>query len=97
MFIDIEAQPKYDNVNPGTITIEGWAMECWDYQIEQTNPSRSFISNRSELPQITGKQLLRRLYELSPRNNYPWSQQRDEEVMEQFARLKKLLLPERLD
>jgi len=89
LLFDVESYPKYDNVNPGTVTIEGWGLECWEYRETLKPTSMSIISNRAELPKLTGKQLARRLFELSPRSEYRWSQERDDKALEEFALIKK--------
>jgi hypothetical protein len=89
LLFDVESYPKYDNVNPGTVTIEGWGLECWECQEKLKPHSISIISNRAELPKLTTKQLVRRLFELSPRSEYRWSQERDDEALEEFALIKK--------
>ncbi|KAK2805524.1 hypothetical protein FQN50_006148 [Emmonsiellopsis sp. PD_5] len=31
-FLGVESDPRYENVNPGTVTIEGFGAECWEYE-----------------------------------------------------------------
>lgn len=45
--------------------MEGFGLECWEYEVIYGAPSYVDVEvNRSELPNIPAKKLLRRLYEL---------------------------------
>ena len=56
--LDAEAQPKYENVNPGTVTVEGFGIECWDF--EMTKPrSKTIMVNHSAMPNVSAAKLLR--------------------------------------
>jgi hypothetical protein len=33
VYLDAEADPKYENVNPGTVTCEGYAIDVWEYNL----------------------------------------------------------------
>ncbi|KAK4451186.1 small glutamine-rich tetratricopeptide repeat-containing protein 2 [Podospora aff. communis PSN243] len=60
---DPESHAKYENINPGTVTVEGFGLECWDY--EETKPRKTtFMVNRSELPVLPARRLLRRLHDI---------------------------------
>lgn len=64
-FLDAECDPKYDNVNPGTVTTEGYGLECWDYEVRFGKPHKISIAvHTSDLPNISATQLLRRLHKL---------------------------------
>ncbi|KAL4861169.1 hypothetical protein BDV12DRAFT_204285 [Aspergillus spectabilis] len=32
-FFDIESVPRYENENPGIVTVEGFGLEYWDYEV----------------------------------------------------------------
>ena len=69
-YIDAECNPRYENVNPGTVNLEGFGAECWDY--EEHYGSRQGIPygvNLCPLSIPRTEQLLRRLDEL--RRNEP--------------------------
>ena len=82
---DVEAELKYDNVNPGTVTVEGFGFECWEF--EMTRP-RDFpiVVNRSVMPQVTAATLLRRLEELriGP-DRLGWNPEEDELDIKEFV------------
>ncbi|KAF2211646.1 hypothetical protein CERZMDRAFT_42813 [Cercospora zeae-maydis SCOH1-5] len=64
VFFDPETSPKYESVNPGTVTIEGFALEVWDYEesygIKRQN---TFVVSTSTM-EITIDRILRRIDEL---------------------------------
>src|SRR5271155_3201109 len=33
VYLDAEADPKYENANPGTVTCEGYAIDVWEYNL----------------------------------------------------------------
>jgi hypothetical protein len=85
-FIDIETNAKYDNMNPGTVTVEGFGFECWDHEVlfgklrEQT-----IIASYAALPNIPGEKILRRLDELEiGAGRLGWNPTRDYEELIEF-------------
>ena len=66
----MESELKYENVNPGTVSVEGFGMECWDYE-ENFGKKRekSIFVSYQELPNVRGRQLLRRIHELQRGGN----------------------------
>ena len=65
VLLDPESSPRYENVNSGTITIEGFALECWDYE-EQFGKRRdnTILVSAAKTPGIPARRLLRRLDQL---------------------------------
>ena len=61
--LDPEAEPSFENVNPGTVTVEGFGVECWDFENKKPRNARILV-NVSNLPVISTSKLLRRLDEL---------------------------------
>lgn len=65
---DLESDPTYDGVHPGTITVEGLGLEAWSY--EEDFPSSRLNQYRTEsyfLPRIRDvplRALLHRFHEL---------------------------------
>lgn len=63
VLLDAESNLKFENVNPGTVTVEGFGIESWDF--ENTKPREETIMvNRSSLPVLPARKLLRRMNEL---------------------------------
>lgn len=61
--LDPESHAKYENVNPGTVTVEGYGLECWDF--EATKPrEHTIIVSSAKLPVLPARKLLRRLNDL---------------------------------
>lgn len=87
VLFDIESEPKYENKNPGTVTIEGFAMECWDY--EETfgkNRVHTYFMDHSKMPSIDAKQLLRRLDELRrDAEKFGWNPDQDDANLFEFT------------
>jgi hypothetical protein len=54
----------HENVNAGTVTVESFGLEAWDYE-EAYHPRETTIRvNYAEIPLIPAKKLLRRCREL---------------------------------
>lgn len=68
VLLDPEAEPEFENINPGTVTVEGYGIECWDFEDHKPKELKIFV-NRSRLPVLPAKKLLRRLDELSHGGN----------------------------
>ncbi|KAH7097617.1 prion-inhibition and propagation-domain-containing protein [Auriculariales sp. MPI-PUGE-AT-0066] len=64
VLLDPEAHIKFENVIPGTVTVEGFALECWDYERQERPRDHIIFINRSTLPGLTASQLLCRVNEL---------------------------------
>jgi hypothetical protein len=63
VFFDPETFPQFENTNPGTVTVEGYGLECWEVE----NPKkglRTVFTNVARLPTLTAGTVLRRLDEL---------------------------------
>ncbi|KAF8626728.1 hypothetical protein AX17_006494 [Amanita inopinata Kibby_2008] len=86
ILFDVESNPKYENVNPGTITVEGLGIECWDYE-EKFGKERKntiFISY-ADLPKVPAKKLLRRIDELRRGvNKFGWNPDQEEADLKAF-------------
>ncbi|KAK5069318.1 hypothetical protein LTR64_008386 [Lithohypha guttulata] len=66
--LDPEASPRYENINAGTVTVEGFALECWVYEDEYgIRRENTIMVSMSNPPSITAERLLRRLSELQIR------------------------------
>ncbi|KAH9204982.1 hypothetical protein DL95DRAFT_529055 [Leptodontidium sp. 2 PMI_412] len=63
VLLDVESHPKFENANPGTVTVEGFGLECWEFENEKPHTYSVFV-NRNKLPVMPASNLLRRLDEL---------------------------------
>ncbi|OAX79149.1 hypothetical protein ACJ72_06534 [Emergomyces africanus] len=65
VLFDIECEPRYSNVNPGTITVEGFGLETWKYANEHSGPKYSHKSAiLPKMPEPSMTKFLRRFEEL---------------------------------
>ncbi|KAL1914536.1 uncharacterized protein VTP21DRAFT_8161 [Calcarisporiella thermophila] len=87
VFIDIESDPNYDNINPGTVTIQGFGLECWDYEEHFGKQyEKTILVNYADIPSIPAKKLLRRLHELRVgAGTLGWNSKRDYEDLKEFT------------
>ena len=78
--LDPESFAKFENKNPGTITVEGYGLECWDFEkTKPSNRSKTILVNCSELPGLRAKTLLRRIDELQKHpGKFGWSPDKEE-------------------
>lgn len=60
VLLNPEAEPDFENIHPGTITIEGFRIECWDFENMKPKNIRIFVNN-SKLPEVPASKLLRRV------------------------------------
>lgn len=81
VLLDPESHIKFENVNPGTVTVEGYGLECWDFECLKpgTNDHHTILVNASSLPVLDAKRLLRRINELQTNpGKFGWNS--DEEL-----------------
>ena len=65
ILLDVESSVIYESIHPGTVMVEGFGMECWDYEEKFGKPqSNTILVNRSHMPSLPAKKLLRRLDQL---------------------------------
>lgn len=85
VLFDPESHAKYENVNPGTVTVEGFGLECWDY--EESKPrEHSIMVNHSNLPVLKARRLLRRLNEIQSKSGkFGWSPTTEELNLKEFV------------
>lgn len=78
VFFDSEASPKYHNVNPGTVTAEGFALEVWEYEELYGIERESDVFISTWFMELSAERLLRRLDELrSNTNRLGWNPAED--------------------
>jgi len=83
--LDPEAHQKYEHLNPGTVTVEGFGMECWDFEFTKPR-NRTVMINNSRMPSISAAKLLRRIHELAKGvEKMGWVPQQDEWDIKEFV------------
>lgn len=85
ILLDPECHANLENVNPGTVSVEGFGIECWDF--EETKPrSLDVLVSYADLPVVRASTLLRRLDEIQ---RYPgkfgWDPVKEELDLKEFA------------
>ena len=63
VLLDPEAHPKYEHAHPGTVTVGGFGLECWEHE-EMKPRHASVLVNRADLPPLPARRILRRLHEI---------------------------------
>ncbi|KAL9636014.1 MAG: hypothetical protein Q9164_003097 [Protoblastenia rupestris] len=57
---DVESDPYYENKTSDTITVEGFALECWNYEAYFGKPrERTVVTSYAKMPNVPAKKLLR--------------------------------------
>ncbi|KAK1828634.1 small glutamine-rich tetratricopeptide repeat-containing protein 2 [Podospora conica] len=84
LLFDPESYARYENVNPGTVTVEGFGIERWDY--EESKPGEmSILVNHADLPVLKARRLLRRLHEIQSKvGKFGWSPAVEELNLKEF-------------
>lgn len=73
-------------MNTGTVTVEGFAMECWEYE-EKFGQARdkTIMVSYADMPHVSSKKLLRRVDELARApNNFGWNREQEEADLTEF-------------
>lgn len=83
---DAESFGEYDHTDPGTITVSGFAIEAWEHQELNHHIDQTILSSR-EARNISGKTILRRLYDMANRGEkLGWNKERDAHDLADFMR-----------
>jgi hypothetical protein len=73
ILLDTECSARYENIHPGTVTVEGFRMECWEYEEKFGKPRQNtMLVDYSDMPKPPAKKLLRRLDSASSRGWKVW-------------------------
>lgn len=66
VYLDAEAHPEYESSNGGTVTCEGYGLDCWEHDLYFAGKNRqdTFIVYGGPVPSVSGTSLMRRLDEL---------------------------------
>src|SRR6218665_3489148 len=87
VLFDVESNPKYEHIYPGTCTIEGFGMEAWDYELSFGRPrDNTVFVSYATLPDVSAKQLIRRIDELqnSLGSKFGWAPNKEKHDLEEF-------------
>ncbi|UKZ73400.1 hypothetical protein TrVFT333_001046 [Trichoderma virens FT-333] len=78
--LDPESHVKFENENPGTVTVEGYGLECWDFETTKPRNREQLITvNYSDLPVLPARTLLRRIDDLQNHaGKFGWSPDKEE-------------------
>ena len=83
--LDPEAHQEYEHLNPGTVSIEGFGMEGWDFEFTKLR-SHTVMINTSKMPSISAAKLLRRIHEMTKgTERMGWNPQQDEWDIKEFV------------
>ncbi|CAK7215112.1 hypothetical protein SBRCBS47491_002371 [Sporothrix bragantina] len=78
VLLDTESHINYENINPGTVTIDGYGLECWAFEDTKVR-DMTIMVNYAELPVLSASTILRRLHELQEnRSKFGWSPTEEE-------------------
>ena len=62
---DVESLARYESIHLGTVTVEGFGMECWFYEEIFGKPRvKTMFVNAADMPGLPAGKLLRRVDEL---------------------------------
>ncbi|KAL2148930.1 hypothetical protein VTH82DRAFT_1616 [Thermothelomyces myriococcoides] len=64
VLLDPECHAELENVNAGTVTVEGFGIERWALEEKTTQKNHVVMANRSKLPALHPSKILRRLHEI---------------------------------
>jgi hypothetical protein len=86
VLFDVESYPKYENVHPGTVTLEGLGLEGWSYEeIHHPKGDNTILISHADPGNIDGSQLLRRIHELQTSlPKWGWAPEEDRENIVEF-------------
>ncbi|KAL3462101.1 hypothetical protein BJX64DRAFT_299733 [Aspergillus heterothallicus] len=83
LLFDPEIYPEYTHLHPGTVTLDGYALDCWEWEVLHgggNTHERLFVPAHS-MPGLKAAQLLRRVVELQSTTRVQdlgWDDIRDE-------------------
>ena len=86
MIFDVESYPKYENVNPGTITVDGFGLEAWDFEESMNTRPSTVVIDVSDPPDIPARKLLRRIDEMQRHmEKLGWNPEREVADLKEFT------------
>lgn len=86
VLFSVESNSEYENVNAGTVTVKGFALDAWDYEDTHYPRESTVLVNASDPGSIDAKKLLRRIDELQKGpNKLGWNRERDLMDMREFT------------
>lgn len=86
LLFDVKSYPKYENVNPGTVTVEGFGLEAWDFEETHHPREQTVLVNVSDPGNIPAKKLLRKIDELQRGPaKFGWNPERELADLKEFT------------
>jgi tetratricopeptide (TPR) repeat protein len=86
VLFDVESNPKYENLNPGTVTVEGFGLEAWNFEEMHYPKEQTLLVNYSDPGNIPARKLLRRIDELQQgHGKFGWNPERDYADLKEFT------------
>lgn len=86
ILLDVESSARYENIHLGTVTVEGFGLECWDYEEKFGKPrDQTIFVSHAKMPDLPAKKLLRRLDELRRGiGKFGWNPTQEEADLREF-------------
>ncbi|KXN81750.1 Small glutamine-rich tetratricopeptide repeat-containing protein 2 [Leucoagaricus sp. SymC.cos] len=85
VLLDPESHIKFENTNPGTVTVEGYGLECWEFESQKPR-EHTILVNSSRLPDLSASRLLRRIDELqTDPGKFGWNPDQEELDLKQVV------------
>ena len=88
VLLDVEAHDKYEHVNPGTATVQGYAIEVWEHEtyFNEKFRTRDILTAADGLPSFSCSSVLRRLNDMQTRKEQlGYDHEREYEELVEFA------------
>jgi hypothetical protein len=86
MLFDVESHVHHENLNAGTVTVEGFGLEAWDYEETYHPREISIMVSYGDTPAIPAKKLLRRCRELvTGGQKFGWNPKADLRDLKEFT------------
>ena len=83
----IESSARFESIYPGTVTVQGFGMECWYYEMNFGKPrTNTVFFNCADMPSLPAKKILRRLDELRRFvGKFGWNPTQDDADLREFT------------
>ncbi|KAJ5816154.1 hypothetical protein N7447_008387 [Penicillium robsamsonii] len=83
VLFDLESYPKQENVNPGTVTVEGFGLEAWEFEESHHIREKTVLVDYADPGSIPERKLLRRIHELQ--QHAGWSRKQYKADLKEFT------------
>lgn len=86
ILFNIESYSEYENINPGTVTVEGFGLEAWNFEETHHPRENTILVNASDHEGISAKKFLRRINELQHNpGKFGWNPERELADLREFT------------